>query len=376
MFGVGNSLDTLEQDLLACQLRHGGLWASQLDTLRKLDLAQVATADGSRTMVEWVASRLDVSHATARDLMFLAKSADAEVVELLADGRIGLERAVLMTRLRHTGASEVEVRASLGYDLAGLERLVAARKRIAATDETATFAGRFLVMQPNLDESVWKLWGLLPGLDGQVVEKALLQRADEFPPPPGEGRSQRMADALTSVCLDSLSGSSEGREVTVAEVFVDAGLAAASRGETGVTLSSGLRAGPNTLSEILCAGKVRVVFTGVNGQAIGASHLSEAIPPALRSYVWWRDQGVCVIDGCRSRYRLQPHHICPRSQGGDHDPSNLALICWFHHHVAIHQLGFTIDRDAPPQRRRLQPPPNHGPPPPTTSEREQHLSDP
>ena len=174
-----------------------------------------------------------------------------------------------------------------------------------------------------------------------------------------------MADALTSVCLDSLTGSSEGqegREVTVAEVFVDAHLAAPTFGEAGVTLSSGLRAGPNTLSEILCTGKVRVVFTGDNGQPIGASDLSEAIPPALRSFICWRDQGVCVIDGCRSRYRLQPHHIKERSQGGDHHPDNLALLCWFHHHVVIHELGYRIDPDSPPQRRRLIRHHNNGPP--------------
>jgi hypothetical protein len=267
-----------------------------------------------------------------------------------------------MTRLGLAGATDAEVSASLGCDLAGLERLVAARKRIAGTDETATFADRYLVMQPNLDESAWKLWGLLPGLDGQLVEKALLEKADGFEPLPGEGRSQRMADALSVVCLDSLTGTSEGRDVTVAEVFVDAALAAPTHGGAGVTLSSGLRAGPNLLSEILCAGKVRIIFTGEDGKPIGASDLSDAIPPALRSYIWWRDQGICVIDGCHSRYRLQPHHIRHRSQGGDHHPENLALICWYHHHVAIHQLGFTIDPETPPQRRRLNRPANHGPP--------------
>jgi hypothetical protein len=202
-------------------------------------------------------------------------------------------------------------------------------------------------------------------VDGQVVEKALLQRADEFTPLVGEGRSQRLADALTSVCLDSLTGSSEGqegREVTVAEVFVDAHLAAPTFGEAGVTLSSGLRAGPNTLSEILCTGRVRIIFAGDDSRPIGVSDLSETIPPAVRSHVWSRDQGVCVIDGCQSRYRLQPHHFRERSQGGDHHPDNLSLLCWFHHHVVIHGLGYRIDPDTPPQRRRLIRQHNHGPP--------------
>jgi len=178
----------------------------------------------------------------------------------------------------------------------------------------------------------------------------------------GEGRAERLADALTSVCLDSLTEGSEGREVTVAEVFVDAGLAAPTFGEAGVTLSSGLRAGPNTLSEILCSGRVRIIFAGDDSRPIGVSDLSETIPPAVRSHVWNRDQGICVIDECRSRYRLQPHHIRERSQGGDHHPDNLALLCWFHHHVAIHGLGYRIDPDTPPQRRRLTRQHNHGPP--------------
>jgi hypothetical protein len=75
-----------------------------------------------------------------------------------------------------------------------------------------------------------------------------MQRSDELPTLSGEGRGERMADALTSICLDSLTGGSEGRDVTIAEVFVDAALAATSFGEAGVTQSSGLRAGPNTLS--------------------------------------------------------------------------------------------------------------------------------
>jgi hypothetical protein len=151
-----------------------------------------------------------------------------------------------------------------------------------------------------------------------------------------------MADALTSICLDSLTGGSEGREVTVAEVFVDASLAASSLGETGVTLSSGLRAGPATLSEILCTGQVRVIFQGGDGRPVGATDLTEAVPPRTRSYVWMRDQGVCTIAGCRSRYRLQLHHIHERSAGGDHHPDNLTLLCWFHHHVAVHGLGMIL----------------------------------
>ncbi|MDJ0961974.1 MAG: HNH endonuclease, partial [Acidimicrobiia bacterium] len=94
------------------------------------------------------------------------------------------------------------------------------------------------------------------------------------------------------------------------------------------------------------------------------SDATKAIPPAVRRFVMWRDGG-CTADGCTSRYRLQPHHIRWRSDQGDHDPDNLTTLCWFHHHVVIHGLGYRIDPDSPPQRRRFTHPDKwHGPDPP------------
>ena len=82
---------------------------------------------------------------------------------------------------------------------------------------------------------------------------------------------------------------------------------------------------------------------------------ARTMPPAVHRFVQYRDGG-CTIAGCSSRYRLQPHHIIPRSEGGSNEPENLATCCWFHHHVAIHGNGFRIDPTSPPQRRRLLPP--------------------
>jgi hypothetical protein len=91
------------------------------------------------------------------------------------------------------------------------------------------------------------------------------------------------------------------------------------------------------------------------------SYATRAIPPAVRRYVAWRDGG-CTIDGCRSRYRLQPHHVRHRADGGGHEPDNLTTLCWYHHHVAIHVSDFRIDPHSPPQRRRLLPPSGADPP--------------
>ncbi|HKX75152.1 MAG TPA: HNH endonuclease signature motif containing protein [Acidimicrobiia bacterium] len=363
---TARSIDSLEQELAGWEDTVSQVRFHQVELLRQLDVAQVAAADGCRTMIDWVASRLDVSRPIAKDLLVVARAQNSQIDQMLQSGVIGLERAVALIRLYNTGAGEELMADALGLDLGGLWRLVASRERLSAEDEVKGFSDRFLVMQPSLDESWWKLWGGLPGPDGQVVEKALLARADEFPRLEGEDRSQRMADALTSLALDSLTGGSEeasGREVVVAEVLVDAQLAAATSGEAGVVLSSGPKVGANVLSEILCTGQIRVIVADQAGNRVDYSDLGEAIPPALRTLIWARDQGVCTVDGCSSRYRLQPHHIVPRSQGGSHHPSNLTLLCWFHHHVVIHGLGFRLDPDSPPQRRRfIRQPHLRGPP--------------
>ncbi len=143
-------------------------------------------------------------------------------------------------------------------------------------------------------------------------------------------------------------------------VFVDLDQANGTGAELGAEVEYGPRVGPNTLTELLCGGSVQVIGLA-EGRPVVTSAAAKAIPPAVRRFVAHRDGG-CVIDGCTSRYRLQPHHIDHRAHGGSHHPDNLATLCWYHHHVAIHGQGFHIDPDSPPQRRRLIRPRSHDPP--------------
>jgi hypothetical protein len=269
-----------------------------------------------------------------------------------------LDRAAFLVKLASTDASpDLIDQAASDYSLGRLWGLIEQRRRVDHLTEQASFEARYLVIQPSLDESMFRLWGQLHGVDGQVVDKALRQKAGEFPHLPDKTQGQVLADALTAVCADSLTGSSEpgmeGRAVTVAEVFVDAALAGPTSGEAGVTTTAGLRVGPATLSEILCDGRVRVIWTDRDKGPIAVSHLTEAIPPAIRAWILHRDQGQCSIEGCRSRHRLQIHHIHQQHDGGDHSPDNLITLCWYHHHIAIHQLGHRIDPNSPTHRRRL-----------------------
>jgi len=360
MFDHGKqSVDALEQRLVAAESAIGRQRALQAELLVQLEAAQVVQTDGSRSMIEWVSSRLDMGPSTARHLLRLSRGMEgSHIASELASGMISFERAAAEARLSELGASPDTVSASRGLDLSGLWRLVARHRRMSRAEEQQTFSERYLALQPNLDQSSWRLWGQLPGTDGQLVEQALHARGDALATLP-EARgsvSERNADALTSICLDSLSGSGappEESEPASAQitVFLEASLAASSHVEAGVELAVGPRLGPEALSEWLCNGRVDYTVLQ-DGTPLGLGRNTRVIPPRLRRYVLWRDRG-CVIEGCTSRYRLQAHHVLPFSEGGKTEAENLTTVCWFHHHVLIHGYGYRIDPESPPGRRRF-----------------------
>jgi Holliday junction resolvasome RuvABC DNA-binding subunit len=70
------------------------------------------------------------------------------------------------------------------------------------------------------------------------------------------------------------------------------------------------------------------------------------IPKATRDFVWARDHGRCRVPGCRATRHLTFHHLKFLSEGGDHDPENLILICDGHHKV-LHHGVLTITGRAP-----------------------------
>jgi hypothetical protein len=273
-----------------------------------------------------------------------------------AHGGLSFERTVAMMRLADAGADGDILTYSESLDLSGVGRLAARLRRIRRLDERQAFNERYVAIQPTLDESSWRLSGQLPAVDGHVVEAALHARSDGFRAlASGEAgsRGQRQADALVAMAHDSLDrtrdpDSSSGGSVSV---FVELDDVNQTGGETGCGIAYGPRVGPAVLEELLCTASVQIIGL-TDGRPVVTSTASRAIPPAVRRLVAHRDGG-CVIAGCVSRYRLEPHHIRLRSEGGTHDPENLATLCWFHHHVAIHHNSMHLDPHSPPLRRRL-----------------------
>ena len=70
---------------------------------------------------------------------------------------------------------------------------------------------------------------------------------------------------------------------------------------------------------------------------------TDDIPLHLRRLVTLRDQRCQFPGGCdQPASGCEPHHVTHRHDGGHTSLTNLKDYCWWHHHVVLHQLGWTL----------------------------------
>jgi 5-methylcytosine-specific restriction endonuclease McrA len=73
-----------------------------------------------------------------------------------------------------------------------------------------------------------------------------------------------------------------------------------------------------------------------------AKRARQNVPPAVRRRVIRRDGGRCVVPGCRQGVFIDVHHVVPRSEGGNHDPDTLVVLCSAHHR-ALHRGQLLVE---------------------------------
>src|SRR5580693_7284266 len=70
---------------------------------------------------------------------------------------------------------------------------------------------------------------------------------------------------------------------------------------------------------------------------------TDDIPLHLRRLVALRDQTCQFPGGCdQPASGCEPHHVTHRADGGHTSLTNLKNYCWWHHHVVLHELGWTL----------------------------------
>jgi hypothetical protein len=175
------------------------LKSRQIVIVNELDRAQAPQTDGSRSLLEWVQSRFDIKRDTARDLVFSSRrfARHRGLHDRMLAGRATFDRTIAAVKLADAGAPGGVVEESYDRDLAGVGRLIAQTRHVTRVDERAVFNDRFFTIQPNLDESRYRMWGEAPGVIGRTIDKAIYDRADELRDLAGDlpsSRGQRQLD--------------------------------------------------------------------------------------------------------------------------------------------------------------------------------------
>lgn len=350
MSGERLSIDQREQRLIAAERAIARLRELQMQDLSELDVAQVATADGSRSLSEWVAGRLDMGIESARTVVRTMRRLQdrPDLREDLAAGRLSYDRVEALSRIvDDVGLME-------WADVTTVRREAAKRVRISAEDEYKTADDRYLVMEPTLDESWWRFWGGLDGPSGALMDKVISEAADDLPELPDGTKGPtgwRRATALIELLV------SEDPPPANVSIIVDAKHAAETGGEAGVVLEAGPRVGRQALQAILCDAETEVIARAENGRYMDYGRSRRTAPPALKRALLARYNHTCGADGCVSRHRVQVHHLTPWSRGGQTNQDELVVLCWYHHQVVVHERGYQIYFHHDSRRIRFREPP-------------------
>lgn len=171
------SVDEMEQELAGLEASIAADRARQVEILAGIDHLQVAQWDGTRSLKEWIAGRLDISPRNASDLAVLAKSDVDWLHDELRLGVITTDRAAATARLINTGAGEDVIEQASGVSVGQIGQLAARHRRMTPADETTAFEMRRLWFQPDLGNTVATGTLTLPGGDAD----ALLQRSMNAP---------------------------------------------------------------------------------------------------------------------------------------------------------------------------------------------------
>lgn len=144
------STDQLERQLVAAEEVVSQARAMQLRVLEELDRRQVATGDGSRSLSEWLAARLDLTPETAKSLVrTMRRTVDQPGLRQQLASSVSFDRVEALSRIQ--GREEDDL--LLWTDVAGVHREASKQIRITADAEMRSAVDRFLVLQPSLDES-------------------------------------------------------------------------------------------------------------------------------------------------------------------------------------------------------------------------------
>jgi hypothetical protein len=355
----------IDRQLRRIATRRAELDVEEARWLREAERQRIWRKLGFSTALEYLEDVFGHAPRTALERLRVAKEL-GQLPQLEAElqrGALSWSAARELTRVMTPQTEAAWLAHARGKNVHDISRLVAGLKKGDAPDapQDPNLMTRRLVLEltPALDalfEATRLMFETERGehLDDVALLEALCMRARESVPSV-DGKAPKPAHRIVTYRCDDCSRVwREGRGRFVEIPAQELELAACD-----AELVSGLA--PSEAAEsATCPGNADESRTSTKSSRTSASAESKrvptkrrppptlSIPKATRDFVWARDQGRCRVPGCRATRNLACHHVEFRSRGGDHDPTNIVLICDGHHKL-LHDGLLVITGRAPDQ---------------------------
>lgn len=353
----GHTLSPRVAELRACSAAERAAAIEQLGALlcatqaALLDVVTAADAeadweiDGATGMAPWLVGTLHVSSATARDWVRTGAALDRlpHLREAFAEGVLSWDQLRPAATFVTPEDDERQARHLPGCSAAQIEDL--ARQHRARSRREARRANEQRCFRSRVDHATCgrRYTGFLPDALAARFE-AVLDRIIEGFGPNETGLYDpidvRRADALLELA-DQRAAADADPDTCLAVVHVPADVVDGKVAGNGTI--DDLQVAADSVLRLLCDCKVEFHIDAPDGTTVGIARAGRSIPRWLRRRIRKRD-GSCRFPGCDRPIR-QVHHIHHWSRGGATDASNLAGLCWYHHHL-VHEGDWTITGNA------------------------------
>src|SRR5437762_1968752 len=337
--------------------------ARLLDLIREFD-ARGGWNNGFRSCAAWLSWRLGFAPGAAREHVRVARALGTLplLARALARAEVSYSKVRALTRVATPDTEERLLAVGRAGTTEHVERIVRGWRRMDRKAEgreaERQHAGRALHVYPDEDGAVRIRGRLTPEVGALLLQALAAAREAVYPKnvpagtcAPGVSQEtptmeQQQADALALLAETALhhgiDPGAPGERYQVV-VHVDAAVLADADQAGQSVLEDGLRVPAGTSQRLACDASRVVIRHDADGRLLEIGARTRTIPPALRRALHHRDRG-CRFPSCGVRFG-QGHHLRHWAHGGPTTLSNLALLCR-RHHRAVHEEGYTLDRQA------------------------------
>src|SRR5438034_8497438 len=354
-------MDRLGDEIAELSAHLEAATARLLDLIREFD-ARGGWNTGFSSCAAWLAWRVGFAPGAAREHVRVARALGTLPLlsQALARGELSYAKVRELTRVATPETEERLLAVGRAGTAAHVERIVRGWRRMdrkaEAREADRQHAGRALHVYPDEDGTVRIRGRLAPEVGALLMQALAAAREAVYPKnvpagtcAPGVSQetptmAQQQADALALLAESALhhgiDPGAPGERYQVV-IHVDAPVLADADQAGQSVLEDGLRVPAGTSQRLACDASRVVMRHDRDGRVVEVDARTRTIPPALRRALHHRDRGR-RFPGCGVRFG-QGHHIRHWAHGGPTTLSNLAMLCR-RHHRAVHEEGYTLDR--------------------------------